>query len=211
MLLGLAEDFCNNRLSPEVCSAAKAVIFGVELWDWPMLIPSNVGAPFIDQLHFVTALAFVPCLILYVGSLNAINMTNGLGSSIAMKTNIVFYCELGGLGVLTVLVSFSVFLIFNLISGRLFFGNAEVYGLVACLLVSSLYGYTFGYVSLSFLAVLLSYLCLDFLFSILRRFFRVQSIMRPDNDPLHNRIHFQYRKLQTPNITRSQWTLQFSA
>ena len=207
MVLGLVEDIRNDSVSPRVRLAAKAFIFGIALWQWPILIPSSIGAPVIDQLLSIPALAFVLVLIFCVGFLNAVNMAdgaNGLVSSIAVIFYIIFYQELGGLGFLVVLISCSVFLIFNVISGRLFLGDAGAYGVGACILVTSLFCYSEGYTSLSFLAVLLCYPCLDFVFSIARRFFKGRSIMHPDNDHLHNRIHFQYRKFfKSKNMANS--------
>ena len=207
MVLGLVEDIRNDSLSPRVRLAAKACIFGIALWQWPILVPSSIGAPFIDQLLSIPALAFMLVLIFCVGCLNAINMAdgaNGLVSSIAVCFYVIFYQELGGLGFLVVLKSCSVFLIFSVISGRLFLGDADAYGVGTCILVTSLFCYSEGCVSLSFLAVLPCYPCLDFLFIIARRFFKGRPVMHPDNDHLHNRINFQYRKFfKSKNMANS--------
>jgi len=214
-VLGLVEDIRNDSLSPRVRLAAKALIFGFILWQWPELIPGSIGVPFIDLLLSVPVLAFLLCLMFCVGFLNAVNMAdgaNGLVSSIVVITNIIFYKEIGELGFLVVLISSSVFLIFNVISGRLFLGDAGAYGIGASILVMTLWCYSEGHVSLSFLAVLLSYPCLDFAFSILRRFLTGQSITQPDNDHLHNRIHFQYRKFfRSKNLANSSAGLTVSA
>ena len=213
--LGLVEDVRNNSLSPRVRLAAKTFIFVVVLWHSPTLIPSAIGFPVIDYLLAIPALAFMLCVVFCVGFLNAVNMAdgaNGLVSSIVVIANIIFYKELGGLGFLTVLTCTSVFLIFNVISGRLFLGDAGAYGVGACLLVSALFSYSNGYMSLSFLAALFSYPCLDFLFTIVRRFVSGKSIMKPDNDHLHNRIHFQYRKIfKSKNLANSASGLTVSA
>ena len=196
--LGLVEDFRNNSLSPRVRLGAKAIIWGFVLWQWPMLVPSSIGAPVIDQLLSIPALAFLLCLVFCVGFINAVNMAdgaNGLVASIVVMANIVFYKELGGVGFVTVVTVFSVFLIFNVISGSLFLGDAGAYGAAACLLITSLFCYAEGYASLSFLASLLCYPCLDLLISITRRLVKRISITMPDNEHLHNRIHYQYRKV----------------
>jgi UDP-N-acetylmuramyl pentapeptide phosphotransferase/UDP-N-acetylglucosamine-1-phosphate transferase len=196
--LGLVEDFRNNSLSPRVRLGAKAIIWGFVLWQWPMLVPSSIGAPVIDQLLSIPALAFLLCLVFCVGFINAVNMAdgaNGLVASIVVMANIVFYKELGGIGFITVVTAFSIFLIFNVISGRLFLGDAGAYGAGACLLIASLFCYAESYASLSFLAALLCYPCLDLLFSVTRRFVKNRSITLPDNDHLHNRIHCQYCKV----------------
>ena len=215
MLLGLVEDIRNDSLSPRVRLASKTSIFTLVLWLSPTLVPSAIGVPVIDSLLAVPAIAFVLCVVFCVGFLNAVNMAdgaNGLVSSIVVMANIIFYQELGGLGFLTVLTCTSVFLIFNVISGRLFLGDAGAYGMGACLLISALYCFGYGYMSLSFLAALLSYPCLDFLFSILRRFATGRSITKPDNDHLHNRIHFQYRKIfRSKNLANSASGLTVAA
>jgi len=146
-------------------------------------------------------------LVFCVGFLNAVNMAdgaNGLVSSILLAAYIIFYQELGGVGLLAALTVVSVFWVFNVVSGRLFLGDAGAYGFGASVLVSSLTFYANGIASLSFLAALLCYPCLDFLFSILRRLVNGRPIMKPDNDHLHNRIHFQYRKfIKSKNIANS--------
>ena len=205
--LGFVEDCRNGSVPPLVRLGAKTLIWGVTLWLWPTLVPSSIGAPVIDQLLSIPALAFLLCLVFCVGFINAVNMAdgaNGLVASIVVMANIVFFKEFGGIGFLAVLTVFSVFLIFNVMSGRLFLGDAGAYGAGAILLVTSLFCYSAGFASLSFFAALLSYPCLDLLFSITRRFFMGRSITMPDNDHLHNRIHYQYCKVfSSPNMANS--------
>jgi UDP-N-acetylmuramyl pentapeptide phosphotransferase/UDP-N-acetylglucosamine-1-phosphate transferase len=197
-MLGLIEDFRNGSLSPRARLAVKAIIWGGVLWYWPFLVPSSIGVPFLDQVMAIPALAFLLCLIFCVGFINAVNMAdgaNGLVSGIVVMANIVFYIELGGVGFIAVVTVFSVFLLFNIMSGRLFLGDAGAYGAGACILITSLFCYANGYASLSFLAALLCYPCLDFLFSIMRRLYKGRSVAMPDNDHLHNRVYYQYSKV----------------
>ena len=206
-VLGLVEDIRNDELSPRIRLGVMAFLFGFILWQWPALVPSSIGAPILDSLLSIPALAFLLCLVFCVGFLNAVNMAdgaNGLVSSILLVAFIIFYQELGGVGLLAALTVVSVFWVFNVVSGRLFLGDAGAYGFGASVLVSSLTLYANGIASLSFLAALLCYPCLDFLFSILRRLVNGRPIMKPDNDHLHNRIHFQYRKfIKSKNIANS--------
>jgi UDP-GlcNAc:undecaprenyl-phosphate GlcNAc-1-phosphate transferase len=198
VMLGLIEDFRNGSLSPRARLAVKAIIWGGVLWYWPFLVPSSIGVPFLDQVMAIPALAFLLCLIFCVGFINAVNMAdgaNGLVSGIVVMANIVFYIELGGVGFIAVVTVFSVFLLFNIMSGRLFLGDAGAYGAGACILITSLFCYANGYASLSFLAALLCYPCLDFLFSIMRRLYKGRSVAMPDNDHLHNRVYNQYSKV----------------
>ena len=197
MALGLVEDIRNDSLSPRIRLGISAILFGFILWQWPALVPSSIGAPILDSLLSIPALAFLLCLVFCVGFLNAINMAdgaNGLVPSILLAAYIILYQEYGGVGLLSAVTILSAFWIFNVVSGRLFLGDAGAYAFGASLLVSSLTSYANGIMSLSFLASLLCYPCLDFLFSIIRRLVNGRPIMKPDNDHLHNRIHFQYRK-----------------
>ena len=207
MALGLVEDIRNDSLSPRIRLGILAILFGFILWQWPALIPSSIGAPILDSLLSIPALAFLLCLVFCVGFLNAINMAdgaNGLVPSILLAAYIIFYKEYGGVGLLSAVTILSAFWIFNVVSGRLFLGDAGAYAFGASLLVSSLTSYANGIMSLSFLAALLCYPCLDFLFSILRRLVNGRPIMKPDNDHLHNRIHFQYRKfIKSKNMANS--------
>jgi UDP-GlcNAc:undecaprenyl-phosphate GlcNAc-1-phosphate transferase len=207
MVLGLVEDIRNDSLSPRIRLGILAILFGFILWQWPALVPSSIGAPILDSLLSIPALAFVLCLVFCVGFLNAVNMAdgaNGLVPSILLAAYIIFYQEYGGVGLLSAVTILSAFWIFNVVSGRLFLGDAGAYAFGASLLVSSLTSYANGIMSLSFLAALLCYPCLDFLFSILRRHVNGRPIMKPDNDHLHNRIHFQYRKfIKSKNIANS--------
>ena len=207
MTLGLIEDIRNDSLSPRIRLGILAILFGFILWQWPALVPSSIGAPILDSLLSIPALAFVLCLVFCVGFLNAVNMAdgaNGLVPSILLAAYIIFYQEYGGVGLLSAVTILSAFWIFNVVSGRLFLGDAGAYAFGASLLVSSLTSYANGIMSLSFLAALLCYPCLDFLFSILRRLVNGRPIMKPDNDHLHNRIHFQYRKfIKSKNIANS--------
>ena len=207
MAVGLVEDIRNDSLSPRIRLGILAILFGFILWQWPALVPSSIGAPILDSLLSIPALAFLLCLVFCVGFLNAINMAdgaNGLVPSILLAAYIIFYKEYGGVGLLSAVTILSAFWIFNVVSGRLFLGDAGAYAFGASLLVSSLTSYANGIMSLSFLAALLCYPCLDFLFSILRRLVNGRPIMKPDNDHLHNRIHFQYRKfIKSKNMANS--------
>ncbi len=104
MTLGLVEDIRNDSLSPRIRLGILAILFGFILWQWPALVPSSIGAPILDSLLSIPALAFVLCLVFCVGFLNAVNMAdgaNGLVPSILLAAYIIFYQEYGGVGLLS--------------------------------------------------------------------------------------------------------------
>ncbi len=61
-------------------------------------------------------------------------------------------------------------------------------------MLSGLFLFSEGVFSAPFLAVLLAYPCIDFVSAIVRRSLAGRAIFLPDNDHLHNRIHFHFQK-----------------
>ena len=84
------------------------------------------------------------------------------------------------------------FTLFNVISGRLFLGDAGAYGLGSMVALNGLFLHSAGVFSAAFLAVLLAYPCIDILVTVFRRRIAGRSIFLPDNDHLHNRVHFHF-------------------
>tara|TARA_B110000908_G_scaffold112850_1_gene132344 strand:- start:188 stop:811 length:624 start_codon:yes stop_codon:yes gene_type:complete len=128
MMLGLVEDIRNLNLSRAFRLLVKICFFGFFVIQWPELIPNSVGVPIHDQLLSIPILAFALTLIFCVGCLNAANMAdgaNGLVSGIAVLSFTIFVNEFNRHGFVAALISCSVFLIFNVISGRLFLGDAD--------------------------------------------------------------------------------------
>jgi UDP-N-acetylmuramyl pentapeptide phosphotransferase/UDP-N-acetylglucosamine-1-phosphate transferase len=82
-----------------------------------------------------------------------------------------------------------VFLLFNVISGRLFLGDAGAYGLGTVLVLGGFYSVNSGYIGIEFAAVMMSYPCLEVIISMIRRKIAGRSMFMPDNYHLHNYIH----------------------
>ena len=205
--LGLIEDLRNNSLSPKVRIASKAVfMLGVFLLV-PEIVPSYVGVPIVDWLLGFYFIALPLVLFFSIGFINAVNTVdgaNGLVSGIFVIAYTIFTLEFSHITHPAGLHGAALFLIFNVISGRLFLGDAGSYGMGAGLLFSALAVLADGSVSLSFLAALYFYPCFDFLVSIVRRRRAGLPITAPDNDHLHNRLHRFYRqKVKSRNLANS--------
>ena len=205
--LGLVEDIRNDLLKPRYRLLSKALIFLIVLGLWPDLVPKEIGIPGIDFLLGYSVIGLIVTIIFCVGFLNAANMAdgaNGLMSGVFFVAFLIFYLEYGGLGFVTLMSSCGLFLIFNVISGRLFLGDAGAYGLGAGVVLAGLFFNAQGIFSAPFLAVLLSYPCIEIVVSMARRRIAGRSMFLPDNDHLHNRIHFQFKKLfKSKNMANS--------
>ena len=194
--LGLAEDLHNNFLTARFRLLAKATIFALLVAYWPFLIPLNLGVPGLDTLLALPLVGWFLTAIFCVGFINAVNMADGANGLMPGMLTIafsLFYLETGGILYATLMTSCGLFAIFNVISGRLFLGDAGAYGLGAAVVISALYLFGDGVFSASFLAVLFSYPCIDLLVTLTRRLLNRRSIFLPDNDHLHNRIHFHFQ------------------
>ena len=191
--LGLVEDLRNNYLTPMFRLCCKTLIFALVIGLWPFLIPVDIGVPIISELMALPIIGWVLTVVFCVGFINAINMADGANGLIPGVLTIcfsVFYMETGGFIYATLMTSCALFTIFNLISGRLFLGDAGAYGLGAALALSGLFLFSEGVFSASYLAVMFAYPCLDILVSLARRRIQGRSIFLPDNDHLHNRLHY---------------------
>jgi UDP-N-acetylmuramyl pentapeptide phosphotransferase/UDP-N-acetylglucosamine-1-phosphate transferase len=197
MAIGLADDLKSNLISPSYRILFTAIIFSLCLGLWPLLIPKSLGVPVLDTLLAAPFIGWVLTVIFCIGFVNAINMAdgaNGLMPGTLTLSFIVFYMETGFLVYAVLLTSCGLFTIFNVISGRLFLGDSGAYGLGSLLVLSGLFLFSEKIFSASFLAVLFAYPCIDILATVARRRLRGRPILLPDNDHLHNRVHFQCQR-----------------
>ena len=205
--LGLVEDLHNNSLTPRFRLLVEFVVFAVLVAVMPSLIPTDLGVWGLDALMALPVIGWLLTITFCVGFINAVNMAdgaNGLMPGILTISFGLFYAETGAYSYACLMTSCGLFTIFNVISGRLFLGDAGAYGLGAALCVSGLFLYSQGDLSASFLAVLLAYPCIDMLVALSRRAAQGRSLFLPDNDHLHNRIHFQLQKrFRSPTLANS--------
>ena len=196
--LGLLEDLRNNSLSPRARLASKSLLLLIVFIVSPDLVPSSIGLWGIDWLLGFWWVALLVTLFFSVGFINAVNTVdgaNGLVSGIFAITCFIFLSETNNIALQSCFYGTSLFLIFNVISGRLFLGDAGSYGIGSAMLLSGLAALDAGIVSLPFLAALYFYPCADFSVSLLRRWRSGASLTAPDNDHLHNRINTFFKRV----------------
>ena len=195
-VMGLAEDLKADFLSPAIRLFLKFTLFAGIIFVWPELVPDALGFAVFDYLLSLPFVGTILVIIFLVGFINAVNMAdgaNGLVPGIAFFSILLFYLQTGRVVDESFMSAIGVFLLFNVVTGRLFLGDAGTYGLGAALAIYGLVFFGTGVFSLGFLAALFAYPCIDFLVSILRRLLVGRSPFSPDNDHLHNRIHFYLR------------------
>ena len=196
-VLGLAEDLRNNMLSPRFRLLAELVIFAIAIAFWPLLIPIDFGLPGLDALMTVPVIGWFLTVVFCVGFINAVNMSdgaNGLMPGIMTIAYGLFYLNTSEFVYAAMMTACGLFTLFNVISGRLFLGDTGAYGLGASLAISALYLFSQDVFSAAFLACLFAYPCIDFVVTLIRRYRAGRSIFLPDNDHLHNRIHYHFQQ-----------------
>ena len=196
--LGFAEDVKPDFLTPSLRLAVKFLVMAALFGLAPKFIPSSVGISVIDSIIALPFLGWALVTVFAVGFINALNMAdgaNGLVPGIAVASFGVFFVEYGRPMDGVLLFAFTIFLIFNVISGWYFLGDAGSYGLGTILLGYGLLGVAEGQFSAGFMAALFCYPCIDFLVSVIRRRRAGRSPFSADNGHLHNRLH-QFIKLR---------------
>ena len=173
-----------------------SLIFGLCLLVMPKLIPQNIGIVGLDFLLDKVIIGWIITLVFCVGFVNAVNMAdgaNGLIPGIISMALAIFYMEVGSFTYAIFMTTCGLFTLFNVISGRLFLGDAGAYGLGSMVALNGLFLYSAGVFSASFLAVIFAYPCIDILVTVSRRRIAGRSVLLPDNDHLHNRVHFYFQ------------------
>jgi UDP-GlcNAc:undecaprenyl-phosphate GlcNAc-1-phosphate transferase len=196
-VLGLAEDLRNNMLSPRFRLLAELGIFAIAIAFWPLLIPIDFGLPGLDALMTVPVVGWFLTVVFCVGFINAVNMSDGANGLIPGIMTIaygLFYLITSEFVYAAMMTACGLFTLFNIISGRLFLGDTGAYGLGASLAISALYLFSQDVFSAAFLACLFAYPCIDFVVTLIRRYRAGRSIFLPDNDHLHNRIHYHFQR-----------------
>jgi UDP-N-acetylmuramyl pentapeptide phosphotransferase/UDP-N-acetylglucosamine-1-phosphate transferase len=208
-LLGLIEDIDNDLLSPTLRLMLLVMFFGVTFVIWPEIIPNNIGYQAVDNIMSQPFIGWAIAVIFCVGFINAINMAdgaNGLVPGIVFIASIIFNSVMGALVWEVLSIVSGVFLLFNVISGRLFLGDAGAYGLGSVLVLAGFYAVNTNRISVEFAAVMMCYPCVEVVMSMIRRRVAGRSMFRPDNHHLHNYIHEQLKTKTRSRVAANSLT-----
>lgn len=208
-ILGLIEDIDNDLLSPRLRLIMLTLFFGITFLIWPEIVPDNTGYSLIDGLMSQPVLGWFIAVIFCVGFINAINMAdgaNGLVPGIVFISSIIFNAVIGAPVWEVISIVSGVFLIFNVISGRLFLGDAGAYGLGTILVLAGFYTVDTGRVSIQYTAVMMCYPCIEVVMSMVRRSYAGRSMFKPDNYHLHNYIHGRLKKVTKSRVAANSLT-----
>ena len=212
-LLGLLDDLTGG-LSALVRIAVATFVFAWCLFLMPEVVPEKIGIFIIDGMMDWRPIAYLLTLFVCIGLLNATNMADGANGLMPLVFMGSFYAYMlisGELLYLAVSMSLLIFTLFNVLSGRLFLGDAGSYGLGALAALGAMQLVADGEASIWLLLCLAAYPVIDFFVSCVRRLLDGRSPLSADSDHLHNRLYRSYRQwLPTPLLANSAAGLSIS-
>ncbi len=189
-LVGLLEDF-GFSLKPVLRLFIFFVLtLSAYIFD-PLLLPNSIN--FFGENNNVLASIFLivgSCLV-YVGFINAGNMVDGANGLLSIVAMIffAFVYKVDGDGALVILIiAIFSFALVNLCTGNIILGDFGAYGLSGLIVLSSFDLYDNYNISVWVFASILSYPCFEIVRAILYRFYKGQSLVKADNDHLHNKL-----------------------
>ena len=172
-----------------------AVIFS--LLNQQDLLVNNSGNEVIDLLLSNQFLSYTVTILIILGFINASNLAdgaNGILSGIALAFFYLVYSETQILIFEQIYLIMLIFFTYNILISRIYLGDSGSYLFGFLISTISLYYYNEGQISAGMLASLLSYPCIEIVFTILRRFNLKKNPMRPDNKHLHNILFNDFKK-----------------
>ena len=201
-LIGLWDDFA-GELSATVRLLSVMVLVWCGLMFTPNLLPAASYEWLPGSLENSLVLVFAATLLV-TGFVNAGNMADGANGllTLVVLAHIILAYEYGYADYqLAVIMSLTIFLFFNVSTGRIFLGDFGAYGLSAMVGFGSLRLYADSEVSLWLLGSVLAYPCIEMLRVIISRRMRGSSPLQSANDHVHN---FLYRMLIERGWQRTQ-------
>jgi UDP-GlcNAc:undecaprenyl-phosphate/decaprenyl-phosphate GlcNAc-1-phosphate transferase len=197
--LGIFEDF-QGRLALKNKLIVMVFITIISLVMSPSLLLDVSTFSVANSFAYSSLLAYVFTIALVVFNVNAFNTAdgaNGLVSGTALLSAVgLIQLGLGLQGGMLALLGLgcAIFLLFNVIVGRIFLGDGGAYFLGAFLSLSAVHVMKNDITSFWYLLCLLFYPHADLLFSMIRRKGAGKAMFGADNGHLHNLI---YRKLSS--------------
>ena len=208
-LLGVSSDL-NILSSPKKRFFIQFIIILIFIFTNKIeVIPSRIN--YIDELFLNTYWSYlfsVFCLMILINGSNFIDGLNGLLLGylfiillILYKLNLYSFINISNEQIYFLIYIFFIVLIFNILN-QLFLGDSGAYFLsffVGFILIE-IYNANLK-LSPYFIVLLLWYPCFENLFSIIRKLLRKKSILKPDNDHLHQLIFISIKnRYQLKNL-----------
>ena len=190
-VIGLIEDFRQN-LSSIARLISMLSLIAISLFFLPELIPSDLSIFKYLYLSNTNVIIYLFSIIMICGFINAGNIAdgaNGLLTTIFLGYFIVAYSLDNSVFNFSVIISLIAFIVFNVLTGRIFLGDFGAYSLSALVAFKSLEFYSDHQISIFFLASILIYPCFEITRSILLRAIKNTSLINADNNHLHNHLN----------------------
>lgn len=190
-LIGFCDDVLGH-ISARARILLSALIFTSCFIANPGYIPAGIGVPGLDAMLTYVWIAIPLCVFGCLGMLNATNMAdgaNGLMPLVFMGSFYGFFITTGELVYFALTMGLMIFGLFNVLSGKLFLGDAGTYGLGAMAALSAIKIMSQTGAEVWFFLCLAAYPVIDFFASMTRRMISGRSPLSADSDHMHNRLY----------------------
>ena len=172
-----------------------------------VFLVSSSGTHILDYFLNNYLISFIITFFIISGFINASNMAdgaNGILSGIAFCFSLILFLHTNELIFFILFKFLFIFFLYNIFISNVFLGDTGSYFLGFIISTISLYYFNNNEISAGFFACILSYPCLEIIFSIFRRLILRQNPFKPDNQHLHNLIFiFLKKNLKKFNYTNS--------
>ena len=199
-MVGMWDDFVSNIAAP-----ARLTLVSIFSLLWVVITP---GAFQLEAYAWLPALLahesvlVIACAFVITAFVNAGNMAdgaNGLLSGICLAFFIFTFFEYSSQSVFALVMALTIFIVFNVGTGKIFLGDFGSYGLSSAVAMTALVMYGSGNYTMWLLASIVSYPCVELVRVFAQRAARKISPMQAGNDHTHN---FLYRVCRQAGLGR---------
>lgn len=159
---------------------------------------SSSGISFLDYFLNNHIISFIITFFIISGFINASNIAdgaNGILSGIASAFSIILFFHTNEIVFFIFFKFIFMFFLYNMLISNVFLGDTGSYFLGFLISTISLLYYNENIISAGLFASILSYPCLEIIFSIFRRLRVRTNPFKPDNKHLHNLIFVYLKKI----------------
>lgn len=199
-MVGMWDDFVSN-----ISASGRLALVSILSLLWVMITPGTVQleafawlpAPLAHEAVLAVACAFI--ITAFVNAGNMADGANGLLSGICLAFFAFTFFEVSSQSLYAIIMALSIFIIFNVSTGKIFLGDFGSYGLSSGVAMTALVLYGTGEYTMWLLASIVSYPCIELVRVFAQRAARKVSPMQAGDDHLHN---FLYRVCRQAGLGR---------
>lgn len=199
-MVGMWDDFVSN-----ITASGRLALVSIFSLLWVVITPGALqpeAFAWLPGLLANEAVLAIACAFIITAFVNAGNMAdgaNGLLSGICLAFFVFTFFEGSSQNIFAIIMALTIFIFFNVATGKIFLGDFGSYGLSSGVAMTALVLYGTGEYTMWLLASIVSYPCVELVRVFALRAARNVSPMQAGNDHTHN---FMYRVCRQAGLGR---------